>query len=276
MRHRRIYDMLIPEVMNMKRRLCTLLVLVLVFSLFVGCHRTEPVPTVPTDPTVPTGEPTNPPTTEPSAPTEATQPTQVTQPPTEATQPTDGSYLQRVTCADQSVFAGPSYDYSFVATVQQAGTYTIVEETVDEEGNLWGKLKSGLGWIDLTDVRQKEASPPLMTANFADDLLLGSGNYHAYGPTPDEFTIPIAFRVSETVEDVFLYGMLFVETWEQTDELYRLYRLDPDKPFVAHLPFPGDMSMYCISFRDGDGVVHSYTVMISGRNGSLLLTPYTP
>ena len=33
-----------------------------------------------------------------------------------------------------------------------SGTYTIVEEATDEAGKLWGKLKSGVGWICVSDI----------------------------------------------------------------------------------------------------------------------------
>ena len=50
-----------------------------------------------------------------------------------------------------SIFDGPSYDYTYVQSVGQDGIYTIVEEAYDSEGNLWGKLKSGLGWVLLEE-----------------------------------------------------------------------------------------------------------------------------
>ena len=43
-----------------------------------------------------------------------------------------------------NIRSGPSSNYVIVTQVKQNEVYTIVEE---KEG--WGKLKSGIGWLDL-------------------------------------------------------------------------------------------------------------------------------
>ena len=236
--------------------------------LLCGCADTaEPVPTqLPTEPeTVFTTEAPSQIFTE--APTEA--PTEV---PTEAeTTPTVLPYLQKVSYADQSIFDGPGYDYPFVGTVREAGTYTIVEEARDVEDNLWGKLKSGAGWIDLTEVRQRLEAPDPISANYADDLLLGSENYHHYIGCTEEYAVQIAFRAQEPLTDVTLYSMTFLETMELDEVLFRLPQLDPEKPLVADLDFPGDMSTYAVLFTDSSGTGRCFTVYISGRNGTPVL-----
>lgn len=51
--------------------------------------------------------------------------------------------------ADTAIYKGPSLDTDYVRSVAKNGVYTIVEESWDSVGNLWGKLKSGLGWVFL-------------------------------------------------------------------------------------------------------------------------------
>ena len=51
--------------------------------------------------------------------------------------------------ANTPIYKRPDLNSAFVDYVGKAGTYTIVEEALDDNGNLWGKLKSGLGWIPL-------------------------------------------------------------------------------------------------------------------------------
>lgn len=271
----------------MKRQLCFLLILAIACSIFAGCEEKAPAQTLP-DPTV---------MTEAMVPTEATEGTEViaetapqetaapavtepaptepaaTDPVVEEPQPEEKfPYLQKVTHADQSIYGGPSYDYGFVDTVKLAGTYTIVEEAWDDEGNLWGKLKSGVGWIDLTEVRGRIASPPPVSANYADDLLLDGGNFEHFVADSSEYAVKIAFRANEVLTDVVFYSMQLMETEFEMDEaLYSLPELTPDKPFVAQVLFPGDMSMYGIRFTDSSGHVRSYQITISGRNGSLFL-----
>ena len=61
---------------------------------------------------------------------------------------------------NQSVYYGPGYAYNYVTYIKTGGTYTIVEEAYDEAGNLWGKLKSGVGWVNLSDIRDEEETAP--------------------------------------------------------------------------------------------------------------------
>ena len=61
-------------------------------------------------------------------------------------------YILAIPSASQPIYAGPGYGYNYVQTVELAGYYTITEESWDDNGHLWGKLKSGVGWVDLTDI----------------------------------------------------------------------------------------------------------------------------
>lgn len=54
-------------------------------------------------------------------------------------------YLVRVDVAALNIRKGPGIHYLIEARIEDRGTYTIV----DESSNGWGKLKSGLGWINL-------------------------------------------------------------------------------------------------------------------------------
>ena len=181
-------------------------------------------------------------------------------------------YLEQIDWADQSVFAEPSYDSVFVGTVELAGTYTIVEEAYDEEGNLWGKLKSGMGWVDLTDIRSEARKNVPVSANFAEERLLASGNYHSYVPAEAEYALRIAFRTRETLRNVTLCSMVLNETMEPADVLFSLEELTAEKPLVAELTFPGDMSCYGLRFTDAAGAERFFILSISGRNGMVCLT----
>lgn len=85
---------------------------------------------------------------------EETQPEQ-----TESTQPvatepvltapmSDVPYTTSISGATP-IYSKPDSNSSFVQNVGQDGVYTIVEESYDSASNLWGKLKSGLGWVLL-------------------------------------------------------------------------------------------------------------------------------
>ena len=108
-------------------------------------------------------------------------------------------YRQRVTRPDEMIFSGPGYDEFCVGTVRKAGVYTIVEEVDDGEGHLWGRLKSGAGWIDLTQLQHREDFPMPISANYADDRLMNSGNFEHYLAPDAEYRVKIAFRAAETL-----------------------------------------------------------------------------
>lgn len=269
-----------------KRFVYILMMLVLILA---GCKAEPDLPaTVPTETNIPT-ETTLPaetlpaPTTEST--TEATQESttiETTQAPTipeesvPSTIPEETQsrlpYLQKIERCDQSIYDGPGYDYSFVCTVREAGTYTIVEEFDDGEGNLWGKLKSGIGWVDLTQIQSKNYVSALISANFADENLIRNGSYHHYS-TNQEYSIPITFYAYGTIQDVTLFDMEFRdEGFVPRTDLFTVAEITRDKPLVAELDFPGDMSTYGIRFLDKTGATHTYYIYMSGRNGDILLT----
>lgn len=52
--------------------------------------------------------------------------------------------------AQTAVYSGPSFSHDYVMTIEEQGVYTIVEEHYDPYNVCtWGKLKSGVGWINL-------------------------------------------------------------------------------------------------------------------------------
>ena len=58
-------------------------------------------------------------------------------------------YLVKVTADVLNVRIGPGINNTIVTTVHQNEVYTIVEEKI-VNNDMWGKLKSGAGWICLT------------------------------------------------------------------------------------------------------------------------------
>ena len=179
-------------------------------------------------------------------------------------------YLLEIPFADQSVFDEPSYDGFFVQTVEQDGVYTIVRECMDGEGNVWGELKSGAGWVDLTDLERRISTQDPMSANYADDPLLESGNYLYYSDGSTEYSFFVAFRAYETLKDVRFYqANLVSDDGTSVSEIHRIEQMSPEKPFVAEISLPGDFSAYAIGFTDSDGQEHLYVLTSNGRNNAL-------
>ena len=180
-------------------------------------------------------------------------------------------YLQRITRPDEPIFDGPGYDAGYVSTVREAGVYTIVGEALDEEGNLWGRLKSGAGWVDLTHVRSPEEAALPISAGFAEDEQL-TDECCCVVADDSEYALWIIFHAYETLRDVRLmsldvtdYGLAIGE------QLSMLPEMSDQTPLAARVSFPGDMSAYGIAFEDRDGARRFFVVSISGRNGMLVL-----
>lgn len=179
-------------------------------------------------------------------------------------------YLLEIPFADQSIFSGPSYDYSFVQTVEFAGIYTIMEEQMDGEGNLWGRLKSGVGWVDLTEIQYRIDFYAPISANYADGPLLSSGDYRYCCLDSSEYSFTVAFRAYETLYDIQIHAV----SDEPSEALYSLDQLTPDRPLVADIALPGDASAYSIYFSDEEGNINIYILTSSGRNNSLVFYEY--
>lgn len=61
----------------------------------------------------------------------------------------DTSYKVQVSIANLNIRKGPGTNYDRTGQFTGKGIFTIVQETKGEGATLWGKLKSGSGWISL-------------------------------------------------------------------------------------------------------------------------------
>ena len=230
----------------MKRLICILLALCMVLCACTGAPAGTTAPNETTDPTLPA---------ETTAPTETVPP--------ETTAPAFREYTHRIEDPETMIYAGPAFLSGAVALVEEAGVYTIVEESLDRDGNTWGKLKSGAGWICLTE--------PALAPIYADYAAESFNAFHAYWSDETDYITAIGFTPAEKLTDV-RFGLLDwfeTESWQMSEELYTIEEMDPDHAFLAQVVFWGDMTTYGISFTDVDGEVRHFAVSISGKDGSL-------
>ena len=253
----------------MKRLLCTTLILALLLSACGGAplETTAPVETteateaiLPTE-TTPASGPDNDmsyqeedlPIPEDPAETTATPP-----------------IIVRIEDPETMIYAAPGFVNEVTALVEEAGAYTIIEEATDRDGNLWGRLKSGLGWVCLTE--------PALAPIHADYAPEDFNGYHAYWSDETDYITSIGFTPGEKLTDV-KFGLLDwfeTESWQMSETLFTIDEMDPDHAFLAQVVFWGDMTTYGISFTDAEGEARHYAVSISGKDGSLVCTEYLP
>jgi hypothetical protein len=140
-------------------------------------------------------------------------------------------------------------------------------ENYDYEKNA-AELFEGAAKIEFTPLSSFKTSVPLKASEMKADS------------KADE-----TFNLSETAgenilftatEDIRMLRINSITLNQETSSTYkRLYRLDElkaGKTLAAGLPFAGDLSAYDISFIDSTGVMRSYTLSVSGKDGSLILS----
>ena len=64
---------------------------------------------------------------------------------------TGESFLVKVTEDSLNIRTGAGSEYTVVSAITDNGTYTIVETKKAKDGGTWGKLKSGAGWINISN-----------------------------------------------------------------------------------------------------------------------------
>lgn len=115
------------------------------------------------------------------------------------------TYTVRITRGDFPIYSGPGYEYQQTATVQEAGIYTITAEYKHKDGELWGRLKSGVGWVNLTQVEEKETPSVEVSERYLgrwEDLYAGKR-----GMKYDDYIWNVEFRSDGTGTFEFVYGV---------------------------------------------------------------------
>ncbi len=187
----------------------------------------------------------------------------------------EGLYLVKVTDPDHPIHKEPGFTAPAAGTVAQAGTYTIMEEVRDDDGTLWGRLKSGAGWIPVAGLEKQYLPHVLLTADYADENLLLHGSYLRCEADRTEQAVVIALYPQKGLSDAQVFSTAVEDEGFLLQEVLGSFpALTPDKPLLLWVSFPGDMTAYCLRFADEAGAVHHVLISISGRDGSVLLSEY--
>ena len=176
-------------------------------------------------------------------------------------------YTTRVK-APFNIFAEPGYDYTIVDTVWEKGLFTIMEEKEDEEGNLWGKLKSGLGWINLTRL-ETESKLPVRAGLIEKNEL--PKDYQEVILDDSEYMVRLAFIANENLKDLRFTSIYLSDDGMVDDTLHTFKELKEGQMFVAGVVFTGDFTTFGLEFVDASGNTQYYAAYMSGRNGELIL-----
>ena len=185
-------------------------------------------------------------------------------------------YTVTVSWSDQPIYSGPGYEFSYEGTVELAGVYTIMEECYDGFGNLWGRLKSGAGWIDLTNVYYRDTHDEAdRVALSAVELKENTPGDVFYEGDNSQYAVWVGFSATGRV-NFTLYKMDYGIAENVIDKMLTGGTLRPGEVFVAKIAFPGDFDTYGMKITDTAGNTYYYTVYMSNMDGSLVCAPSSP
>lgn len=199
-------------------------------------------------------------------------------PPAQAT--TKLPYTMRMK-GNTPVHSGPGTEHEFVSTIGADGTFTIVEEATDTAGNIWGKLKSGLGWVNISLLGSYTVEKADITAWYADNALIDSGDYLEYSGDLTGYVTKVAVKADKMLENVRFSSLSYSDSFSGVryttrEVLYQLERLPADTVLILNMTFHGDMTTYGLRFTDSDNSIRYFAISQSGKDGSLVFSEYYP
>lgn len=172
--------------------------------------------------------------------------------------------------AGEEIYAGPGYDFGIAQILSEDGTFTIVAQEWDQADNLWGKLKSGAGWVFLRSESAMMILP--IHADFATEELIAKGPYEYILMDESLEATELAIYANEPLTDVCFFEAVHDGDVCIHNPLHSLPALTVEKPIVASVTFLGDMTAYGISFTDASGAKRCFEISLSGMDGSVVLT----
>ena len=197
--------------------------------------------------------------------TETTAATEETTVPAPQIVELEETYYVKIQRSDFPIHSGPGAEHPQVTTVKEAGIYTIVAEYAHPDGTLWGRLKSGVGWVNLDLINNEKHDTTIVTAAHADRALLSGGNYHYFSATSSPYSIAVAFRTNNLVYNVSFFQFILGNSgFESGPVLFQLDHWDSGKPFVADLSLDGPGAAWGLKFTDGSGTTQTYILQDGG------------
>ena len=122
-----------------------------------------------------------------------------------------------------------------------------------------------------------EPELPLSADYAGADLLARPEEYDLLVLDESEYRVDVAVTAAETVTDIQVVSLALDDAGFRIESVLGTRdAVTPGRPFVVAMAFPGDMPNTGLVFTDSEGEVHSCTISMSGKDGSLLLVPFVP
>ena len=127
--------------------------------------------------------------------------------------------------------------------------------------------------------RIRQAFEPAIQARWAEDVLAGLSDYHEVSVSTAEPLARVLLSCEYAVKDFKVLGIeasMSSSLSFFTEELYALDELSPDRPLLLNMTFYGLLPYYGVSYVDDSGETISYSINMSGKDGSVILTEFLP
>ena len=127
--------------------------------------------------------------------------------------------------------------------------------------------------------RIRQAFEPAVQAHWAEDVLAGLSDYHEFSVSTAEPLARVLLSCEYAVKDFKVLGIeasMSSSLSFFTEELYALDELSPDRPLLLNMTFYGLLPYYGVSYVNGSGETISYSINMSGKDGSVILTEFLP
>ncbi|MBQ3087373.1 MAG: hypothetical protein IJC45_08555 [Clostridia bacterium] len=154
-------------------------------------------------------------------------------------------------------------------TTQEATEEIATEEAATEEMTAQATATQA---ETATVIEQKNAT---VTVSQEEDI---AGEYGTvFNASADEYAFYAVFRTDVTITDVKVLGLTFVDADENgvitfdKEVLHTVDEIGPDFNLSVHLTADGTIPAYGIAYTDSDGTEKSFSVNMSGEDGSLYL-----
>ena len=177
-------------------------------------------------------------------------------------------YLKAIP-AEACVFREPDANSAFSQTIGADGTFTIVEEEYHGNGDCWGRLKSGVGWVNLTDFFCHGNRVPAVTVSETGKIVKNS-DHHQAGEGSGEYVVYLTFMAHRTVCNLTLTE----ESSTGNQTVMTMSELTPEKPLVVGVLF-SDVNSFELTYRDAAGARGSARVDQNLGDGPALEFSYS-
>ncbi|MBK5262792.1 MAG: hypothetical protein JJE17_09525 [Peptostreptococcaceae bacterium] len=125
----------------------------------------------------------------------------------------------------------------------------------------------------------EQTKAPVSADYTTDELLNQYASFDEFVQIQDEYSQRILIMVSTPVSDFKFSRINFDESnggvnYIEDEVLYSQNELNPEKPLVVWVSFPGTLPQRGISFVDESGKERRFVINMSGEDGAILLSEY--